>query len=322
MRKPDVDFLALDNLLLSTFGTRKEFTYARTPTGVSTQVYRLCRGNETFYMRIAEAAEDSFAPEMEVHNALRNVGVKVPRVIHYEPFDETLARSVIITTELAGEPIDATTPPADVARIYRAAGRDLALVHGFSVRGFDWVRRDHGHPGWPLRGERAAYADYVDPEGARKPLIGIGFTPDQAELVVALLIEMISLGPADDIGYLAHGDFDTTHVFGLAGEYSGIIDFGEIRGTDYTFDFATLQLHTDKETRAVAYPYVEKGYGEMRPFPDDHERRLYLACVMSATHRLCLMFNRHGRRDEGWFFGWLERRLIDLLRRGEAALWR
>ena len=36
--------------------------------------------------------------------------------------------------------------------------------------------------------------------------------------------------------WLAHGDFDATAIFYRDGRYSGLIDFGEIRGTEPLFD--------------------------------------------------------------------------------------
>ncbi|WP_020579064.1 phosphotransferase [Actinopolymorpha alba] len=110
MRKPDVDFRALEDLLVRVFGTRIRFTFQRTRTGSSTQVYRVDRGTETFYVRIAEGPGDSFAPEVELHRVLHAAGVRVPAVAYYEPFDDAWGRSVMVTTEVSGHPLSASTP--------------------------------------------------------------------------------------------------------------------------------------------------------------------------------------------------------------------
>lgn len=320
MRKPDVDFGALEDLLVGVLGPRDGFTYQRTPTGTSTQVYRVDRRAETFYVRIAEDAGASFAPEVALHRALRDAGVRVPAVVHYTPFDDALARSVMVTTEVSGCPLDAATPARAVAAIGRMIGRDLARIHGVPVHGFGWIRRDHGEPGWPLRGEHRRYADYVDPPAVAAPLIGIGFTVTQARQVEQLLEEVVEVGPSDGVGSVAHGDFDTSHVFQSAGRYTGLIDFGEIRGTDYPFDLATLHLSAaDGSGSRWFRQHVRQGYAEISPLPDDHERRLYLACVLSASHRLCVWFNRDGTRAaDGWFFRWIRDRLVDLLTSGQV----
>lgn len=315
MRKPDVDRRALDDLVRRIFGTDRDFAYERTEIGGSTQVYRLRRDGEIFYVRVAETATDSLAPEVDVHTRLRSAGARVPEVVGFEPYDEALQRSVAVTTEIPGGPIDEATPEEQVARIYRAAGRDLARVHAVPVHGFDWVCRELDRPGWPLRGECASYADYVAPDAAPAPLVRAGFSTEQADRVRRLLGEAVELGPSGSTGSLAHGDFDTTHIFGHAGDYSGLIDFGEIRGTDYSFDFATLLLHTDIPSVAAAYTYLEEGYGEARPLPDDHRHRIYLACVLSTAHRVWKMVDRDGvaTAEQSWFFRWLRDRLLVLL---------
>lgn len=315
MRKPDVDLDALGRLLTRVFGIGTAYSCRRTPDGSSTQVYRVDRGAETFYVRIAERADDSFAPEAALHQALVAAGAKVPDVVHYEPFYAPIARSVLVTTEILGGPMDESTSTAAAASIGRSAGRDLAKIHNVGVEGFGWIRREHGRSGWPLRAEYSTYVEYVDPASVADPLLGIGFSPAQVRAVESLLTVAIVLGPTGATGSVAHGDFDTSHVFASAGAYTGLIDFGEIRGTDYTFDFATLVLSKDEHLPAsLIRASVESGYTEVRALPADHERRLYLACVLSASHRLAVWFRRDGAAAaDGWFFRWIRDQLRELL---------
>src|SRR5436309_8801847 len=60
--------------------------------GISTSVYRIIYPNETFYLRLLPDGHDSFASEVAVHTRLRHMQVKVPEVIHFEHFNETLQR--------------------------------------------------------------------------------------------------------------------------------------------------------------------------------------------------------------------------------------
>ena len=64
---------------------------------------------------------------------------------------------------------------------------------------------------------------------------------------------------------LAHGDFDPTHVFAARGRYTGIIDFGEIRGAPTLYDLAHWALQAPVD-RLLA------GYAQVAPLPADHER--------------------------------------------------
>ena len=54
MRKSDVDLVALEELVGRIFFPSGRCTIERTEAGVSTQVYRICRGDEVFYLRVAE----------------------------------------------------------------------------------------------------------------------------------------------------------------------------------------------------------------------------------------------------------------------------
>ncbi|MFD2082524.1 Predicted kinase, aminoglycoside phosphotransferase (APT) family [Actinopolymorpha cephalotaxi] len=318
MRKPDVDLRALNALLVGIFGSQQELSCRRTPTGSSTQVYRIDRGAETFYARIAEEEQASLAPEAELHRALLAAGVRVPAVVHYEPFDQSLARSVMVTTEVPGSPLSASGDSSTLAEIGRAAGRDLARIHGVPVHGFGWVRREHDQPGWPLRGEHRTYAEYVDPPAVAAPLTGVGLSAGQVRTVERLLQEAVESGPAGGVGSVAHGDFDAGHIFEQDGTYTGLIDFGEIRGTDYAFDFATICLNVEEfPPAAQLLRLVEQGYAEVRALPDDHPRRLYLACVLSAAHRLSTWYKRDGERAfDGWFFRWIRDSLVGMLESG------
>ncbi len=93
-RKPDIDRVALESLLHRTFGRTTPITYGRTMDGVSTQVYRLHRGSEVFYVRVAEEENESLAVDAKLLGELRDRGVSVPEVVYVEPFAPVLRRSV------------------------------------------------------------------------------------------------------------------------------------------------------------------------------------------------------------------------------------
>jgi Ser/Thr protein kinase RdoA (MazF antagonist) len=192
-------------------------------------------------------------------------------------------------------------------------------VHAVPVLGFGWIRRDHDEPGWPLRGEHATYADYVDAPAVFDLLVAIGFPRQQAHQTVQLLEEAVTTGPSGEYGCAAHGDFDVSHIFAADGTYTGLIDFGELRGTDWPFDFATLELNAEPGTERIR-PHAHAGYAEVRPLPDDFQRRLYVACVLSASHRLATWYRRDGSAAAGgWFFRWIRDRLAELLNAGRLV---
>src|SRR5207248_10181336 len=73
---------------------------------------------------------------------------------------------------------------------------------------------------------------------------------------------------------LAHGDFDVTHIYQKGGHYTGIIDFGEIRGTDALYDLGHFNLHDGETLPQLVLPYLLAGYSEVMPLPPDHERKI------------------------------------------------
>lgn len=310
MRKADVDDRILTSLLSSLLGA--DAVVERTPDGGSTQVYRVVHGAETFYLRIAEEPDAGLAPEVEVHQLLRKSGVRVPEILHFEPHVADLDRSVVLTREITGQPIGPGTPVSDIDAIYRAAGRDLALINSVPVRGFDWIVRDGAD--LPLRGERPSYADFVLAGGALDSLEKLGFSVAQQDRVGELLDRERAAGPTGGTGLLAHGDLDTPHVFGADGRYTGIIDFGEIRGTDRWYDIAEFALHSDDPQSARAVKALQEGYAEVFPLPPDYSQRIRDTGAMVIVHRLDKWLRRDGAAAwEGWFFRWNRDRLLDLL---------
>jgi aminoglycoside phosphotransferase (APT) family kinase protein len=64
---------------------------------------------------------------------------------------------------------------------------------------------------------------------------------------------------------LAHGDFYVSHVFHRDGRYTGIIDFGDIQGSNGWHDLATFRL-SDPDLDSpedAAVPHLEAGYAEV-----------------------------------------------------------
>ena len=146
-RRPDVDAPALGAILRRVLGPGLEV--ARTPAGVAAQVYRVQASGRVVYARIAEADHEDLSVDAALLEHLRAEGLHVPEVVHVEPFDQALGRSVLVMGEIAGAPL-AQCRDEHVARgVARAAGRELAVLNGIQVRGFGWVERRA--PAWPRK---------------------------------------------------------------------------------------------------------------------------------------------------------------------------
>jgi Ser/Thr protein kinase RdoA (MazF antagonist) len=267
-RKPDVAQRALEALLARVFGSA--VTFERTAQGVSTQVYRVFHGDEVFYLRIAEEPDDNLETDAHLHQELRQRGVKVAEVIHVNPFDDDIGRSTMVTTAVAGTAVESA------ASVIEAAGADLAVINQVPVRGWGFVRR-LGR-GWPML---AAYPDHVSFSASSLPSPWPGrladlFDPAELAVIEALLPEERT-GPA----VLNHGDFDLTQIFHDGGHYTGLIDFGEIRGAEPFFDLGHFALHHDAELAALL-----AGYQRVRPLPADHHRSIRRSAILLGVRQL------------------------------------
>ena len=284
-RKPDIDAAAIDSLLQKVFGTAAPVTYHRTPDGVSTQVYRLLRRSETFYLRIGEEADESLETDAELHERLRDAGVKVADVVHVEAFNTDIGRSTMITTEVPGIALADVSSLTVAASVAEEAGADLAVLNQMPVDGFGWVRR-HARR-WPLQAEDPTYPPFATsylPQPWPGPLPSLFASPVLD--AIERLIQYERRRPHAQ-ALLAHGDFDTTPIFCADGRYTGLIDFGEIRGTEPMFDLGHFHLHDQETIPTALLPALLTGYQQVQPLPADHEQSIQRSAILLGLRQLC-----------------------------------
>jgi aminoglycoside phosphotransferase (APT) family kinase protein len=284
-RKPDIDPAATVALLRRVFGTAVPVTWQRTPDGVSTQVYRIRRGTEVFYLRIAEEPEDNLEAEAELHRRLRHLGVRVADIVHVEPFNAGIGRSTLITTEIPGVSLAEISAPERAAAVAEQAGSDLAVINQIPVDGFGFVRRTDRR--WPLHAEYRTYETFLVsflPQSWPGPLADLFDRPGLT--VLEGLIEQ-ERGSHRSTAVLQHGDFDVTPIFGHGGRYTGLIDFGEIRGAEPLFDLGHFHLHDQETTATILLPALLRGYQRVQPLPADHREAIRRSAILLGLRQLC-----------------------------------
>lgn len=254
----------------------------RVREGVSTAVYRVREGDRIYYLRVLPEVDASFAPERYVHAALRAWGLPVPEVLYFEAYQPLLHRSVMLTTAIAGQAIGYEARPAPVQPLVRAAGRDLARLNRLPVQGFGWVLRSNV-------AEDGLYAEYSTSQEwlARhfeEPLQALRQSPLLSPAAGAALQEALAAAAAvfrSEPAVLAHGDFDTTHIYHHEGQYTGIIDFGEIRGAPRLYDLGHFWIENED-----ILPALLDGYAEVEPLPADYQHQVQLLGLLIAARRL------------------------------------
>ena len=268
---------------------------SRPSSGRSTPVYRLRRAETTRYLRLGETPAADLGPEVRVHDRLLALGARVPEVVEYASSHPDLGRSMMVTTEVPGEPIGRRWQGVDVERILVAAGRDVATIASVPVEGFGWVRRDRPIPPG-IAAELAdlrsfAVGDLARHLAALVPLLG----SEECRAIRAALAHedaFTDAGPAA----LAHGDLDTTHIYHLDGKYSGIIDFGEIRGADRWYDLGHFALHEREHLPIPGTRHLLAGYHQVYPAaPDDAARMLRWAILIGVKTLVRIAGRPHGR---------------------------
>jgi aminoglycoside phosphotransferase (APT) family kinase protein len=273
---------AVAELLRAIFSDTVQLDVEYMPESHSTEVYRVRRDGAVLYLRVLPEQGASFGPEAYVHRILRARGLLAPQALYFEHYNPLLQRSIMLTTEIPGRAIGYGPRSPQAQQIVRQAGRELATINSIPVHGFGWIKRDHGCVE-SLSAECDSYAEWLRPD-----LEAALATLAQRAVLSARDVQALRLAidEAEDLfggepAYLAHGDFDVTHIYHQDGRYSGIIDFGEIRGANQLYDIGHFQIEN-----ADLLPDLLEGYAESGTLPQDHMRRIALNGVLIGARRL------------------------------------
>jgi aminoglycoside phosphotransferase (APT) family kinase protein len=283
-------------------------------SGISTYVYRIQSGGRTWYLRVLPDEEASLASEVVVLALLHQHHLKVPPVVHYQDNHPLLGRSFMIEEEIKGLALSRSQLSEEAFdEVARAAGRELARLNSLPVDGFGWVQVERARPQhlrarWPtFRAFALAYrAD--DLRYLREHVLNAQVSADLEE-VLTRYDAWLDL----DQGYLAHGDFDTTHIFQDQGCFTGIIDFGEVRGTGRWYDLAHFRIRDGAFPTYRLFPALERGYAEVVPLPVHYEQHLRFTSIVINIRALTRAFQTRPPDEYIW-------RQLAVLREDLAAL--
>ncbi len=265
----------------------------RVPKGSSTYVYRTVTNTETYYIRFLPE-EASFATEVFVHRTLYEAGVSVPRIIGWEHKNELTGLSVMIENEIPGISVEDERPKLNLQEIMRDAGRQLAHIHSIRVNGFGWINKDYHDV---LKGEKAGFDEYFSEflSGDLNILHQYPFSKAERIRITDLMMKAQEILRVKN-AVLVHGDFDISHIFHSAGRYSGIIDFGEVRGNNRLFDLATFTgFYQDR----MLYSYLLDGYLEIAYLSEEDLYAVELMALFIILRLLGKKVNTDSR--EHWY---------------------
>jgi len=269
------------------FGKRVELE--RVTKGSSTYVFRIFTDHQTFYLRILPEQAASFDAEVKVLRLLRSKGVNVPNVIYYELRNHLIGLSIMVTEELLGSDLDQPNLEIDhdnLAQILYYAGEQIALVNQIELKGFGEIDRAVNAT---LTGEhesmRGYYEEFLEHDLSILHHYGL---QDHSINVVRTALEEGFEFINEQRAYLAHGDFDTSHIFQHHGAYSGIIDFGDIKAVSARYDLGHFKTHDF----LGGYEALLSGYNNVRKLSERDKAEITLWALFIAVRRLGMI---HGR---------------------------
>lgn len=293
--------------ILARWFPHHEISLDRAISGVSTPVFRARIAGKTCWVRIGEQTGERRDGEIAAHRALVALDIPVPAVIRYEATPTELDRSLALTTHMSGIPLAELSPASGTTSLAEETGCILARINRLPVHGFGWAYA-LSKSDLPV-GEHATRAawcrEYRD--AAHEVRIS-GVLDVRTMLTVEQVIGSWAERPDHAVGTLAHGDFDTTHIYVDPDRraLTGIIDFGEIRGADPLYDLGHLLLHDGEFNRPNLFPNVLNGYAKIGDLPEDAMKEIRIQAIVIGTRALARQLARPPSPYRGWLIARLD----------------
>jgi len=268
-----------------------DFEVERVFSGASTYVYRAHHMGKLFYLRVLPEKDMSFGVEVYLHRLLRQADVQVPEVIHFEPRHDLLGMSIMLVTEIPGSDASECLSAEMYANLMKDAGRQIARINQIEVDGFGWIVRGGASCELALRAEKGELQDVIDAflDEDLSVLAERVFSLGDTSRIRGLLREgavLMTRHPSR----LVHGDFDDSHIFQQGGEFTGIIDFGEMQGSSPLYDLGHFKLHDGQ--RYQGFHALAAGYNEVRVLTSDDHLEIDLWALWIGVRRLGMIINR------------------------------
>lgn len=265
--------------------------------GVSTDVYRINPKTENLYLRIQPEKEFAYSQVVFTHKLAIEKEIKVPEVVDSEDFSEDFdGSSWMLVRSIQGEQTSEITPN----NVFFEAGIDIAKFNQIECKGFGWIERSKESKKDILKGSFSTlYEDLTNKLEERLSVYlkrGMINKSEQDNILkLAYLLKKIDSGSPT----LTHSDLSYEHIFYRESEYTGIIDFDDIRGSNVFLDLAeiSIQLKPDHYQKFLEgykniiqispeqmeydfritrlFWFIEKGYWVIDLNPDPQKNRYW-----------------------------------------------
>jgi aminoglycoside phosphotransferase (APT) family kinase protein len=251
-------------------------------SGVSTNVFKLVN-SETYYLKLFSNSH-SLPAIVLANKLLLQEDINVPEIQYFTEEDNLQdSRNFYIEEELRGKPVkkDSTLSKEQKDKIIMEAGKDLAKINSIPVDGVGWIK---GVKEGKLYSNGRDYNDFIL-KNVRDMLNGLSninvLSNKQTEEIEKYIANHQASLNTEATSYLAHGDFCVEHIYHLDGNYSGIIDFGDIRGTSRYHDLAHFYTYNRKYFESLI-----KGYNSVYELPSDYIQKIIIEAVVFGVGKL------------------------------------
>ncbi|MBI3397076.1 aminoglycoside phosphotransferase family protein [Candidatus Woesebacteria bacterium] len=159
----------------------------------------------------------------------------------FEDEDVNLKRSVLILSEIEGKPISEYPNSAARDNALLEAGRDLAKINEVKIDSYGYVNFTKGI--YTMGGDFKSLEEFAMAgtiEGLEE-LYNLGLISKETREKCRRILERSKQYLVADFPHLLHGDFGGRHIFFDGNSYTGILDFGDIRGGSQYHDLAHLR---------------------------------------------------------------------------------
>lgn len=287
MRKSDAPKIELVKQIADDF-FGKPVEVERVTKGGSTFVFRIKVENQIYYLRIPRELNANFAVEVKVHELLIKKGVTVPKIICFEPKNNVVQSSIMIAEEISGNDLEDKNIVLNrqVEQVLFDAGKQIALANQVEVEGFGEINRDIHDT---LVGETKTFYDYYNENLENDLFLLSQYNLDEQEKKAAK--DFLEAGFSlmnKKVSHLVHGDFDLSHIFHNHGTYTGIIDFGDIKGSSPLYDLGHFKTHDVIK----GFESLVSGYKDVQDLSPRDDLEISLWALFVGVRRLGMIHNR------------------------------
>lgn len=277
-------YISIDNVKIALASTPySDFQIEQIEEGVSADVFKLSRQNEVYFLRVLPE-DESIEFQLLAHELILKKGVKIPKIVFFQEQTPTLdKKSFMIVTEIHEKSISNSKNLTNnqLSDVLYETGKELALINSIEINGIGWIEEIKANK---LVAYSKNYQEFIINENMGR------LAELEKEKIISFSIftktknyieTNSNLFDLNENSYLAHGDFGNSHIFQKNGKYSGIIDFGDIRGTTKFHDLAHYSVYHGNEL-----PFLIKGYGSVYKLPIDYVERIKAEALIIAIGKL------------------------------------